>query len=284
MWVLKYSKYPVHFVLSFIISLSFLFLLHFLLSLPHHFKLKNEEQQKKKRKKNLKRLIQKTTQHTPFEKSPPPPPPVVSNGCVNWTSRSQPMHPFETTGEGVEFYLESVRPSPRPPRSPPAPVPHPFDIYKPIRMRDANQMSRRRYRQYVILKSMKQKLGMIRRVKHLFTSAQHSTLYWGFVMPHAICSTVWSSKSEGNYNTINKLHKRAAYIVIGSTWQIPSDQVMRGARSRVENSKRNVRQIHCMYMMYKCVSGIAPQILSDIGSAWMMIYLYDTHEVQIEIY
>ena len=79
-----------------------------------------------------------------------------------------------------------------------------------------------------IVKSMKQKLGMIRRVKHLFTSTQLGTLYWGFVMPNAMyCSTVWSSKSEGIYNTINKLHKRAAYIVSGSKWETPSDQVMR---------------------------------------------------------
>ena len=112
-----------------------------------------------------------------------------------------------------------------------------------------------------IVKSMKQKLGMIRRVKHLFTSTQLSTLYWGFVMPNAMyCSTVWSSKSEGNYNTINKLHKRAAYIVSGSTWEIPSDQVMRDLGWRTLREMFN-KSIACM--MYKCVSGIAPQILSD---------------------
>ena len=67
-----------------------------------------------------------------------------------------------------------------------------------------------------VVNSMQQKLGMIRRVKHLFTSSQLSTLYWGFVLPHAMyCSIVWSSRSESNYKTINKLHKRAAYIVSG---------------------------------------------------------------------
>ena len=112
-----------------------------------------------------------------------------------------------------------------------------------------------------IVKSMKQKLGMIRRVKHLFTSAQLSTLYWGFVMPHAMyCSTVWSSKSEGNYNTINKLHKRAAYIVSGSRWQVPSDQVLRDLGWRTLREMLD-KSIACM--MYKCISGVVPQILSE---------------------
>ena len=112
-----------------------------------------------------------------------------------------------------------------------------------------------------VVKSMKQKIGMIRRIKHLFTADQLSTLYWGFVMPHAMyCSTVWSSKSEGNYNTINKLHKRAAYIVSGSTWQTPSEQVMRdlGWKTLKEIFHKSIA---CM--VYKCVNGIAPQILSD---------------------
>ena len=50
-----------------------------------------------------------------------------------------------------------------------------------------------------VVKSMQQQLGMIWRVKHLFTSSQLSTLYWGFVLPHAMyCSIVWSSRSESN--------------------------------------------------------------------------------------
>ena len=85
-----------------------------------------------------------------------------------------------------------------------------------------------------IVKSMQQKLGMIRSVKHLFTSSQLSTLSWGFVLPHAMyCSIVWSSRSESNYKTINKLHKRAAYIVSGCTWDTPSDQVIRNLGWRI---------------------------------------------------
>ena len=57
----------------------------------------------------------------PFETSPPP-------GCLEVARLLNfPLstHPFETTGGAS---LKRVRPSPFPPRSPPAPVPHPFDI------------------------------------------------------------------------------------------------------------------------------------------------------------
>ena len=36
-----------------------------------------------------------------------------------------------------------------------------------------------------IVKTMQQKLGMVRRIKHLFTQDQLSKLYWGFILPHA---------------------------------------------------------------------------------------------------
>ena len=102
---------------------------------------------------------------------------------------------------------------------------------------------------------------MIRRVKHLFTSSQLSTLYWGFVLPHAMyCSIVWSSRSESNYKTINKLHKRAAYIVSGCTWDTPSDQVIRNLGWR---TLKELFQKSIACMMYTSMNDIAPPILRN---------------------
>ena len=111
-----------------------------------------------------------------------------------------------------------------------------------------------------IVKVMRQKLGMIRRIKHVFTPNQLSKLYWGFVLPHALYySNVWSSRFETNYKTINKLHKRASYIVSGCTWETPSDQVLQylGWCTLKQLYKKSLA---CT--MYKCVNGIAPPILS----------------------
>ena len=119
------------------------------------------------------------------------------------------------------------------------------------------------FKQHVdsVAKTMKQKLGMIRRTKHLFTRNQLSRIYWGLVLPHALyCSSVWSSRSETNFKTVNKLHKRASYIVSGCTWETPSEQVLQLLGWRPLNVLFN-KSIACM--MYKCVNGIAPPILSN---------------------
>ena len=79
-----------------------------------------------------------------------------------------------------------------------------------------------------IAKVMKQKLGLFRRNKYIFNVDPLKRLYWGFVLPHALyCSTVWSPSSESNYKILNTLHKRAAYIVSGYTWETSSETVFR---------------------------------------------------------
>ena len=112
-----------------------------------------------------------------------------------------------------------------------------------------------------IVKIIKQKLGMVRRIKHLFTQDQLSRLYWGFILPHALyCSTVWSSRSETNYKTINTLHKRAAYLVSGKTWATPSHEVLD------ELTWPTLKELFTQStacMMYKCVSGTASSVLCN---------------------
>ena len=112
-----------------------------------------------------------------------------------------------------------------------------------------------------IAKVMKQKLGLIRRNKYIFNVDQLKRLYWGFVLPHALyCSTVWSSSSESNYKILNTLHKRAAYIVSGYTWETSSETVFRILAWPTLKELFN-KSISCM--VYKCVSGVAPSQLSS---------------------
>ena len=61
---------------------------------------------------------------------------------------------------------------------------------------------------------VKQKIGVLRRLRNHFDSRQLSSLYWGYVLPHILyCANVWSGRSKRNYDTMNRLHKRAAYMV-----------------------------------------------------------------------
>ena len=112
-----------------------------------------------------------------------------------------------------------------------------------------------------VAKTMQQKLGVVRRLKGTFTASQLSRIYCGFVLPHALyCSSVWSSRSENNHQTINRLHKRAAYIISGCTWQISSNQVFQSL------GWKSLRQLHhksIACMVFKCVAKMAPTILSS---------------------
>lgn len=78
-----------------------------------------------------------------------------------------------------------------------------------------------------VASQMKQKLGVIRRLKGTFNTRYLSLLYWGYVLPHAMyCCNVWTNRSQNNYEIINKLHKRAAYIISGCSWITPSKHVL----------------------------------------------------------
>ena len=68
---------------------------------------------------------------------------------------------------------------------------------------------------YKVAKEVKQKLGILRRLKTSFSVQQLSQIYWGYVMPHMLyCCNVWTGRSDVNYDILNRLHKRAAYYLI----------------------------------------------------------------------
>ena len=73
---------------------------------------------------------------------------------------------------------------------------------------------------------IKQKIGVLRRLRDHFDSRQLTSIYWGYVLPHILyCANVWSGRSNRNHDTLNKLHKRAAYMVSKKTWLTPSNEV-----------------------------------------------------------
>ena len=54
---------------------------------------------------------------------------------------------------------------------------------------------------------IKQKIGVLRRLRHHFDSRQLTSIYWGNVLPHILyCANVWSGRSNRNHDTLNKLH------------------------------------------------------------------------------
>ena len=108
---------------------------------------------------------------------------------------------------------------------------------------------------------VKQKLGVIRRSKHLFNQLQMNKLYWGYIVPHLLyCCCVWCERSATNYDALNRLHKRAAYMISERPWQVPSEEVFHNL-GWLELNKLFSNAL-CS-MIHKCVHKMVPQILYD---------------------
>ena len=109
--------------------------------------------------------------------------------------------------------------------------------------------------------TVKQKLGTIRRCKHYFDKAQLNKLYWDFVVPHLMyCCTVWSGRSEANHSKLERLHKRAAYMISRFSWETPSEQVFE-TLSWPKVDHLFFRASCCM--IHKCLHKAAPEVLGD---------------------
>ena len=108
---------------------------------------------------------------------------------------------------------------------------------------------------------MKQKLGILRRLKSTFNKRYLSMIYWGYILPHAMyCCTVWTNRSQLNYETINQLHKRAAYIISGCSWSTPSQHVLIQLNWSTLEALYS-RALACM--TFKCVHHLAPALLAN---------------------
>ena len=112
-----------------------------------------------------------------------------------------------------------------------------------------------------IVAIIKQKIGILRRLRNQFDTRQMSALYWGYILPHVFyCANVWSGRSGRNFDTLNKLHKRAAYMVSKQTWPTPSNEVLENL-SQPTLDKLFWKASCCM--TFKCVNKITPQIIYD---------------------
>ena len=108
---------------------------------------------------------------------------------------------------------------------------------------------------------IKQNLSTLRRLRGTFNTRYLSMIYWGNILPHALyCCTVWTNRSHHNYEIINQLHKRAAYIIPGCSWYTPSEQVL------VQLNWSSLQELYSKAlgcMAFKCVHQLASSLLVD---------------------
>ena len=114
---------------------------------------------------------------------------------------------------------------------------------------------------YKVAKEVKQKLGILRRLKTSFSVQQLSQIYWGYVMPHMLyCCNVWTGRSDVNYDILNRLHKRAAYLISKLTYETPSNVIF-NQLSWPTLDTLFWKTACCT--MFKLVHNLAPPILSS---------------------
>ena len=134
------------------------------------------------------------------------------------------------------------------------------DEFKCLGVKIDNCLDFKKHVEY-ISNTIKQKLGIIRRNKHYFNEQQLSKLYWGYIIPHVLyCSNVWCGRSEGNYDTLNRLHKRAAYMISNHSWETRSEVVFNELNWPLLN--QIIHRASCC-MMFKCVNKLTPAILHE---------------------
>ena len=99
---------------------------------------------------------------------------------------------------------------------------------------------------------IKQKLGILRRLRGTFNT--RSVWYTGDIFFLMLCTValfhVWTNRSHHNYEIINQLHKRAAYIISGCSWYTPLEQVL------VQLNWSSLQELYSKalgYMAFKCV-------------------------------
>ena len=109
---------------------------------------------------------------------------------------------------------------------------------------------------------MSRMIGILWRIRDLLSQSMKQMFYNAYILPSLDYALIaWSGLSDGDLNRILLLQKRAVRVVTDSKWDAPSKPLFRRLgwmtiKQRVEY-QRSV-------LMYKCLSGLAPNYLSDL--------------------
>ena len=117
-----------------------------------------------------------------------------------------------------------------------------------------NQLNFKKHIEHVSV-IIKQKLSVVRRLRNILSKDHLKQLFWAYVLPHALyCCNTWSKRSLSNYEVLNKLYKRAAYIISKHTWDTPSQTVFEELKWP---TFRELLDKAMVCLVFKCVHGIS---------------------------
>ena len=116
-----------------------------------------------------------------------------------------------------------------------------------------------------VTKTVQSKLCMLRRVKQYVPTHSLLLLYNSFVQPHFdYCAQIWSNRFKMQTNKLEKLHKRAARIILSKNYDTPSSELFRELNWLPLNQRFDYLRA---VLMYKCVNNLAPAyLMNDLTS------------------
>ena len=132
-----------------------------------------------------------------------------------------------------------------------------------------------------VTKTVQSKLCMLRRVRPYVPTHSLVLLFNSFVQPHFdYCAQIWSNRFQMQTNKLEKLHKRAARIILSRNYDTPSTELF------CELKWLNINQrfdYHRAVLMYKCVNNLAPTYLTDSIIQTNQVHNYNTRHASTSL-
>ena len=106
------------------------------------------------------------------------------------------------------------------------------------------------------------KLFLLKRIRPFLPTQSRIQFYNYYVKPYLeYCCSIWDSTSQENINTIVKLQKRAARLILNADFSTPSAILFQESKWI---SYSDIVKFHQLSLVFKCIIKIAPIYLQDL--------------------
>ena len=105
-------------------------------------------------------------------------------------------------------------------------------------------------------------LGIMRRIKTFVTQSVMQSIYNSLILPYFdYCNMVWENTAKYNLQKIQKMQNRAARILTGSSYDVPTTDLKRELKWQTLEDRRDHKKA---LLMHKVKNGTAPDLIKNL--------------------
>ena len=105
-------------------------------------------------------------------------------------------------------------------------------------------------------------LGIMRRIKTFVTQSVMQSIYNSLILPYFdYCNMVWENTAKYNLQKVQKMQNRAARILTGSSYDVPTTDLMRQLKWQTLEDRRDHKKA---LLMHKVKNGTAPDLIKNL--------------------